>query len=202
MAEPVVTVVIPTMPGRERWLSEALESVWAQTTPCLVSIAYDAHGEGAAVTRNRALRNVRTRYAAFLDDDDLLMPHHVATLLEKAQSSRCDVVYSGARVIGPNHLELDMGRNWDHFGSPFNPERLRNYNYIPVTALVRTKAALTAGGFRDMSTANGADPCEDWGLWLAMLDAGYVFRHVPVKTWIYRRMGQNTGGKAGLRAVN
>jgi len=38
------------------------------------------------------------------------------------------------------------------------------------------------------------DPCEDWGLWLALLDAGAAFSHLPQRTWIWHN-GAGTRGR-------
>lgn len=116
------------------------------------------------------VQGVDTEWVAFLDDDDLLYPHHLETLL--GASDDVDVVYSFCDVTGRG----DWSPNMD-----FNERALRSFNFIPVTAMVRRSAFLAVGGFPE-----GTHPVEDWRLWLALLDAGARFRCVPVKTWLYR----------------
>jgi hypothetical protein len=85
---------------------------------------------------------------------------------------------------------------------PFGPEqeyslRVRG-NFIPVTYLVRTEAVRAVGGFPAPYEFNAAQSrdCEDYGLLLHLLDAGYKFHHVcGVRTWRYIYHGANVGGR-------
>lgn len=177
-----ITVVIPTIAARTRQLDVALASVREQTLkPETVLVELDEHREGAATTRNVALSKVATEWVAFLDDDDVLYPDHLKLLARYARLTGVDVVYPGWDGPDPTGMQ----------GKPFDPVLLQRANYIPVTTLCRTSAVLDAGGFQDHPDESG-DPCEDWGLWLAMADAGARFGHLPIKTW---RM--NPGGTRG-----
>jgi glycosyltransferase involved in cell wall biosynthesis len=178
-----ITVVIPTIPGREQELLRALASVQAQTLqPDTVVVELDADRDGAAVTRNRALDRVATEWVAFLDDDDEFYPDHLKRLARYTLLSGVDVAYPG--------YDCDDDPV-NCFGIPFDPVLLRRRNYIPVTVLARTELVGEAGGFQPHPDDNG-DPCEDWGLWLSMLDLGAKFGHLPVKTWRW-----NLGGTRG-----
>lgn len=178
----MITVVIPTIPGREKQLIRALASVDAQTMrPATVLIEADVNREGPAAVRNRMLAKVTTEWVAFLDDDDELYPDHLRRLIRYARLSGLDVAYPGWDGDDPTGM----------FGLPFDPVLLAERNYIPVTALARTEMVRAAGGFQPHPDAGG-DPCEDWGLWLAMLDLGAKFGHLPVRTWRW-----NPGGTRG-----
>lgn len=179
----MITVVIPTIPGREQLLARALESVYAQTLPATaVVVELDDDRQGAAVTRNRALDRAATEWVAFLDDDDVLYPDHLKRLARYALLSGVDVAYPG--------YDCDNDPV-NCFGIPFDPALLRRRNFIPVTALCRTQLVAQAGGFQPHPDDNG-DPCEDWGLWLAMLNIGAKFGHLPIRTWRW-----NLGGTKG-----
>ena len=168
---PVVSVITPTVPGREELLLEAQTSVKAQTFAAwehLVEV--DAVKLGPAKVRNRLALKSEAKFLAFLDDDDLLDPQHLEVLLSYAMFG-VDVVYSDCR--------LDPPGRWP-FNLPFDADRLKKGNYIPVTALVRRSTFEEVGGFPlDIDF-------EDWGLWLRILAAGGVFKHVPKVTWTYR----------------
>jgi glycosyltransferase involved in cell wall biosynthesis len=190
---PGVTVVIPTIPPRGHGqLQRALSSVLHQTRPVdAISIAVDHHHDGSAITRNRALAGVRTEWCAFLDDDDELMPDHLSALMDAARETGADVVYPW----------FDVPEGFDPFpqyeGAPFNAAVLRDVqNYIPVTVLARTGMVHAAGGFRDRndSAASDASPCDEWGLWLKLLDLGAKFEHYNGRTWIYH-WENNTSGR-------
>lgn len=187
-----VTVLTPTIPGREAMLRRALESVASQKRqPDNVIVMTDQDRAGAIETRNLGLERVRTEWVAFLDDDDELLPHHLRNCLAWAEKSGADVVYPGCRVFGPDGREMKRPWQAGRFGKPFDPDLLRKKSYIPVTSLVRTRLAKQVGGF---SYPEGSG-YEDWGLYLKLLDAGAVFSHLPVITWFWHHHGDNTSGK-------
>jgi glycosyltransferase involved in cell wall biosynthesis len=166
-----VAAIIPTVPEREDLLAEAVASVDAQVRPVTErSVVTDHDRVGPAATRNRAVEACSSEWLAFLDDDDLWFPDHVATLL--AGSGDADVVYTDCEVVG-NAGDLVVNRDFDRFA-------LLRHNYIPVTALVRRSTFLNAGGF-DTSAR-----FEDWELWKSLSLAGARFVHVPAVTWQYR----------------
>lgn len=187
---PGVTVVIPSIPPRTgSLLARAMRSVTAQTRPVgAVSIAVDHDGDGAARTRNRALAGVVTEWAAFLDDDDELYPHHISDLLATAERTGADMVYPW----------FDVPEGFDPFphmeGRQFSREELREYNYIPVTVLVRTQLIRRVGGFRPKGPPE--NPCDDWGAWDALVEAGAKIVHHKGRTWAWHWHQGNTSGKA------
>lgn len=107
----------------------------------------------------------------FLDDDDLLDPDAVETVL--GYSEGADVVYPWCRVTGndswtPNRL--------------FRPDALlRAKGFIPVTALVRRDAFVAVGGFRE-----DLQVMEDQDLWRRLLAHGAKFVCCPEVVWTYR----------------
>lgn len=181
-----ITLIIPTINGREGLLARALATVEAQTLPpSRVIVERDTERQGAATTRNHALSKVDTDWVAFLDDDDELYPHHLKTLARHVKLSTVDVVYPGYDVAGgPDPVNC--------FNIPFDGSLLQQRNFIPVTTLCRTSKVRDVGGFQDYPDENG-DPCEDWGLWLAMHADGAKFAHVPVKTWRWNLVGGTKG---------
>lgn len=170
-----VTVVIPTIAGRARCLSEAVASVALQTSPPVATaIGHDRERVGPARIRNRLVADASTRWVAFLDDDDLMLRHHLAVLTEHATDA--DVVYSRGQIEGRD--------GWDPQRFPFPYDRMRRVNSLPITTLVRREAYLDAGGQPDREQAPSG--YEDWGGWLRMLDAGATFVGVDTVTWVWR----------------
>lgn len=193
-----ISLAIPTIPPRADLLAQALVSVANQTRmPDAIHVAVDHHHEGAAATRNRALAAVTTDWVAFLDDDDLLEPHHLDRLMATADVTGADLVYPWFTVDGGSD---PLGME----GQPFDPDALRRANYIPVTYLVRTKVIRDVGGFpgpgwhEDLGLSLQPDvaTCEDWAALLRMVDAGAHIVHLPERTWRWRHHGANTGGVA------
>lgn len=168
-----VTVVTPSLPGREWTLYQACQSVWTQTQrPAAHSIWVDHERKGSAYSRNKAASAAVTEWIAPLDDDDELYPIHLEALL--AHSADADIVYPYCHVIG---------RDWSP-NREFDADALRQGNYIPITTLIRRDLWEQAGGWRDSSQV--AHGWEDWDLWLRALDMGARFKCVPQVTWAYR----------------
>jgi hypothetical protein len=182
-----ITVLIPTIPPRRAEFQRAVARLPAQNQPpALLWAGFDVGHTGAAATRNRLLEQVRTEWLAFLDDDDELLPNHLKLCARYATLSDVDVVYPGYEVVGGDDPV-------NCFGIPFDASLLRRRNFIPVTVLARTELVLAAGGFQERPDEHG-DPCEDWGLWLSMLDNGARFGHLPQRTWRWH-LGDTTRGR-------
>jgi glycosyltransferase involved in cell wall biosynthesis len=188
-----VTAVIPTIPTdhRRATLKRALDSVRDQdhAVASNIIVATDTTHAGAAATRNRGLAEVTTEYVAFLDDDDEWLPHHTSTLLEAAHDTGADIIYPWFRVISGNAFDPFPGV----FRRPFKADALRESNYIPTTVLARTEVVRNVGGFEPHGDQQES-ACDDWGLWLKLLDAGATFHHVPMVTWLWHWHGQHTSG--------
>lgn len=160
----MISVVTPTVPGREDLLYECMASV--RPLPHLIGL--DRRREGPAVVRNRLIKQVITPWTLFLDDDDLLLPNYVDAVTPHLKGA--DVVYTSWLLSGAD----------EPLPHPWDPELLLTRNFIPVTACVRTSALRAVGGFPQARE-------EDWALWLALQAAGARFTYVPVIAWRYRR---------------
>lgn len=169
----MITVITPTIAGRGHLLAEAIDSVTTQRVGNVAVrhlIEVDRYLGGPAVVRNRLAAGAEG-WLAFLDDDDMWDPDHLATVHRHVDQA--DVIYTLARIEGRP--------DWDPQQDEFDPERLRRANYIPLCgALVRAELFHQVGGFpTDLRY-------EDHGLWLGLLDAGARFLCIPRRTWTYR----------------
>jgi glycosyltransferase involved in cell wall biosynthesis len=187
-----VTIIIPHIPVRPNALAKAVKSAAVQTIrPTDIIIATDIKREGAATTRNRALDRATTTWVAFLDDDDVLYPNHLEVLLDHAEETDADVVYSGCDVVNPLlGGQIPVKEEWGRFGKPFDGNLMRKKSYIPVTSLVRTDEAQKAR----FAPPPGSH-YEDWGFYLRLLDMGAVFSHVAEITWLWNHGDKNTSGQ-------
>lgn len=164
----MITVITPTVPGRERLLEECRASV--SELGLTHAVMVDHRGEGPAVVRNRMIDVVVTEWTLFLDDDDLLFPNYLDAV--GPHLATADVVYTAWQLTGAV----------DPVPYPrFDPDLLRQHNIIPVTACVRTSMLQQVGGFPTDAEL------EDHALWLSLLDAGARFTYTPVIAWHYRR---------------
>jgi glycosyltransferase involved in cell wall biosynthesis len=190
-----ITVVIPHIPVRASKLRRALYSVSQQEHPAdAISIVADNQKQGSGRTRNRALAMARTRWVAFLDDDDYFHPDHLEVLLKHALDTGADVVYSSCRVIhttlgviGPSHKGWD---EWGRPGKPFDADLLRQRSYLPVTSLVNRGLAQ-----RSSFVPPEGSHYDDWGFYVGLLDLGATFSHINRVTWTWTHGDHNTSGK-------
>jgi hypothetical protein len=176
-----IAVVTPTVPSRSSLLEECKASVKSQTWggDILHAIGEDHAKVGAAAMRNNIVQGIDPSYEwlAFVDDDDLLNPEHLATLV--AASSGADVIYSDCQEEGFN-------KTWKT--RPFNYDEVKTANYIPVTVLMRRSMFEKAGGF-DLKHYPG----EDQWLFLNAASIGARFQYIPQVTWKYRQLSQYRG---------
>lgn len=184
-----VTVVIPAHLPRVRngMLERAVRSVWSQTAPPGgVIVAVDHFHQGAAATRQRGLEAVKTRYVAFLDSDDELLPNHLEVLLHAVNGVGASYVYSWFEAVG-------MSDPLGHFGLPFNP---RTPHHTTMTILCDTKIAQDIGFRAPEPSARVSN--EDWLFILEFsriaVERDLVMTHVPERTWRYHYHVRNTSG--------
>jgi GT2 family glycosyltransferase len=222
-----VTIVIPTIRGREDMLARAIRSVGTQIVkPADVIIEVDDKRAGAAATRNAAMERVHTELVAWLDDDDELLPNHVKVLTRAMNHqgggmTGPDMVYSYAEFVGGRD-PLACCRHGNLVAEPLDvpwgPEARAHLdsrsgvtcphcgyergNFIPITYMVRADLVRQVGGFPEpysMPEVGKSGDCEDYLLLLRLLDAGARFFHVPARTWRYHFHGANTGGRGADR---
>lgn len=176
---PRISVITAALPTRLALLHSCVESVNQQTLPAIEHrIAIDLERAGTGAVKTALLAGARGDWVATLDDDDVLLPNHLATLAGHAPDA--DVVYSFCRVDGRP--------GWNP-NRTFDPDALRAGNFIPATALIRTSLLRDLGGWPD--SADSPNGWEDYALWLKALDAGARFVCAPSVTWIYRFHGGN-----------
>jgi len=194
-----VTVVMPTIGGRDALRERALRSVQAQTVqPFDVVVVHDRDRKGAAWARNAGAAQVTTTYLAWLDDDDEFLPNHLEVLLAAAKETRADLVYSYPELPGWDRDPMAVAQDgvWvSPFGVPFGREQelhLRYQgNFIPISYLARARLIRAVGG---MPPCGGRGYEEDYQLLLRLLNVGAKFVHVSQVTWRYYRHAANTGG--------
>jgi glycosyltransferase involved in cell wall biosynthesis len=188
-----VTVVIPTR-DRPQHLRTALWSVAQQqggaptvvvvddgsAVPVVVpadgeqrvQVVRNASSEGVSRARNRGLAQVTTDWVAFLDDDDVWLPGHLAQVtaaIAAADRDGVDVGLGYAPVV-----VCGAARDLRNVIGAHPPEvlarALHGGNVLPTPSCVVVRADLVraAGGFDATLTVSA-----DWDLWLG------VARQVP-----------------------
>ncbi len=183
---PKVSVIIPSY-NCDRYLPEAIESVFNQTyqdyeiivindgstdrtleviAPYLEQIRYVyQENQGAGKARNRGLYLARGELIAFLDADDLFLPHklkeQVAIFEEREEIG---IVNSGFRVIGENGEPIMDVERWQEIPDLTPEVWLLHKPILPSAMMFRRHWFELVGGFRQRFF-----PCEDMEIVLRMV---------------------------------
>lgn len=168
----MIAAVVVSLPERHSLLREALDSVASQTrSPDDIVIGVDPYRWGEVGNMNRLIRATDCDWLAFLHDDDLWLPEHLA-VAEKHMDT-ADVIVSRFELVGrPQHT---IEPQHDNF------EDLRFTNWFPPSAVV-----VRASVFGEWCQPTGRFRWVDWCNWNRLLDAGARFVHTNETTMRYR----------------
>jgi hypothetical protein len=199
---PRVSVVVRTR-NRPALLKEALESLAAGSyrraevvvvndggaTPELPSEfplplrRVELAGYGRSAAANAGVEAAEGSHVAFLDDDDLAEPEHLATLAGLVSGAGVQVAYTDAAVgiyqLGDGGWELSERRL--PYSRDFDAELLLVDNYIPFNTLLMERELLRQAGPFDPELPF----FEDWEL-LIRLSRLAAFHHLARVTCEYR----------------
>jgi glycosyltransferase involved in cell wall biosynthesis len=199
-----VSVIVRTM-GRAT-LGRALACIAAQSHRPIEIVLVDAADAGMAMDErggipvrivrggrldrpqaaNAGLAAARGEWIAFLDEDDQILPEHLAQLLEAASSNDARAAYSQTELVDAS------GRPQRVLGGPFNRAALLNSNYLAIHAVLFHRSFVDAGCRFDESL----EIFEDWDFWLQLSrERPFAFTGRP--TAIYRASSGESGAGAG-----
>lgn len=131
---------------------------------------------------NLALASARGVFMLFLDDDDWLLPQHIArSVSELTSADQAVATYSAIACVD------EHGSHLRHFAQAFDPIRFRIENFIPIHAVLFRRQAVDKGAHFDTAL----NVCEDWDFWLQLLQFG-TFRFIPETGGIYLMHGNTS----------
>lgn len=188
-ASPVlVSVIIPAF-NASGSISRTLDSVFAQTfldyevivvndgspdtelfeqalKPYMACIRYlKQPNKGPGGARNTAISQMRGKYAAFLDSDDVWLPTHLAIQIEMLTADpSLDLVYADS-VLTEEGIAVGHAFGREPQSSPVTFEFILTENCtVGTSSTVASRDALVAAGLFD----ERFKCCEDFDLWLRM----------------------------------
>ncbi|MGH7412623.1 MAG: glycosyltransferase family 2 protein [Candidatus Rokuibacteriota bacterium] len=143
-------------------------------------------GEGFA--RNTALQAAKGRWIAFLDDDDVYLADHIATLVEALADGGYRVGYTNTNAVHGRRDGMTFVREREAFlwNEAFDRDRLLRKIFITPCSIMVDRAVLASSGL----FVAGLPMSADWELWLrCALD--HPFRHIDRVTSEYRLLANN-----------
>ena len=188
----LISVIVPAYHTPERYFTQMIESVIAQSYPNFELIIADAGaGEdtaekkggkkdrsvreitesyleedrriryiplaenyGIAGNTNRAMREAKGEYIAFLDHDDLIEPDALYEIASVIAAQGADMIYTDEDKVTSDRAKYYQ----PHFKPAFNLDLLRSNNYITHFLVVKRSLAEAAGDFDEsMSGAQDYD---------------------------------------------
>ncbi|HEV7506106.1 MAG TPA: PIG-L family deacetylase [Thermoanaerobaculia bacterium] len=200
---PRISVVVRTR-DRPELLAEALASLAAGTyrraevvlvndggTPPVLPDGYSlpvvrldlAQSQGRAAAAQAGVAAATGEYVAFLDDDDLAAPEHLATLAGLVSAAGVRVAYTDAAVAIYEHEPAGWVCRERRlpYSRDFDPDVLRVDNYIPFNTLLIERRLFAEAGAFDSTLPF----FEDWDF-LIRLSAITPFHHRAEVTCEYR----------------
>jgi glycosyltransferase involved in cell wall biosynthesis len=184
MTEPTVSVIIPVYNG-ERYVREAIESVFAQTFAGWELIVIDdgsvdrsrdiirGYGDrltfveqdnhGVCHARNAAVARARGRYVAFLDSDDIWHPSKLDRQVAFLEGhGDVGLVHSDLTIIDDRGRAVGTQPCSGHHRSAFSRQFLGGHLIYPSAAMIRTDVFRTAGGFSEDFLGASYEDIEFW----------------------------------------
>lgn len=145
--------------------------------PRLFAVSLARNTATAGVVRNVGIRLTRSRYVAFLDDDNLWEPDHLEQALAVLEpAGGPDAVYTALRRVLPDGSERDV------LSVPFDRRRSAHEAFLDTNAFVaRRNRSLY---FSRLRRTPEVLPREDWEL-VRRYSRRYEVRHLPRPTVRY-----------------
>ncbi len=197
-----VTAAVTTFGRDWKTVKRALESILSQTVPAMEILLVDDNPAGSPFTegillglrdlpgvtyltrggnfgvseaRNLALQKANGEWIAFLDDDDRWLPDKLEKQLRETEAHPdAALIYGGGQIL--DDAGKDLGLTWQTtvFRGTLSFRDMLENDFVGSTSqpLIKTEAALSAGGFRKMPAL------EDYELWIRIAEKS-AFYGIP-----------------------
>lgn len=145
---------------------------------------------------NALLEAAQGQYALFLDDDDWLLPEHLAKLVATLDADSALVAaYADVQSMTGPPAQREAGHV---FALDFDPARLQLENFLPIHAVLFRREVVEQSPACRFDT--DLQLFEDWDFWLQLAIRG-PFRRVPGVSAIYALSTDEGSGHAHIQGV-
>jgi hypothetical protein len=202
--QPKISVVMPVYNVEQKWLEEAIESIFSQVYQnwelCIaddaspsphikevlnlyknrgkrVKIKYLESNRGISGASNEALSLTTGQYVALLDHDDVMSRDSLFEIVKLLNAHpEAELIYTDEDKLsmGGLHLRPVFKPDWD-------PDLLLTYNYICHLLVCKRELVERAGGFR-----LGFEGSQDYDLLLRMTELTDNIFHIPKVLYHWR----------------
>jgi len=193
----MISVIIPVF-NQAEYLTDAIESVLAQSEPALEIIVIDdgstdssskiadsykpkgvqvVHqvNKGLASARNTGIMRAIGSYIFPLDSDDLMKENCLERLTDEILRTNADMIAPSFKCFGKQNGEVVLDKD------PKLEDFLKT-NKIGYFSAIKRSALLEVGGYNPRMTWGW----EDWDLWIDLLKRGKILVTIPDVLVLYR----------------
>ena len=206
--EDLVSIIMPSY-NTAKFISETITSVLAQTYPNWELIIVDdcstddtdavirpyladdriryiknEENSGAAVSRNRALREAKGKWIAFLDSDDLWLPEKLEKQIAFMEKNRYAFTYTDYRIR--------LNGTWLPYiytgPSVVNRRKMYNYCYFSTITVMYDREKIGLVQIEDLRKNN------DYAMWLQIIEKSNCYRFPECLSYYIKHENSVSGG--------
>lgn len=206
--EDLVSIIMPSY-NTAKFISETITSVLAQTYPNWELIIVDdcstddtdavirpyladdriryiknEKNSGAAVSRNRALREAKGKWIAFLDSDDLWLPEKLEKQIAFMEKNRYAFTYTDYRIR--------LNGAWLPYiytgPSVVNRRKMYNYCYFSTITVMYDREKIGLVQIEDLRKNN------DYAMWLQIIEKSNCYRFPECLSYYIKHENSVSGG--------
>ena len=148
---------------------------YAEKFENMTFIHLDTH-KGVCFARNTAINSCSGEYILPLDADDIIDKTYVEKAVKiMEENSEVGIVYCDARIFGVKNKKWKLPE--------FNKDNIIFQNCIFNSAMFRKKDFVSCGGYKENMNCG----CEDWDLWLSLIEKGVEVYKIEEELFYYRK---------------